>query len=215
MHQYFTTVLKERKANPGDDVLSLVIRSELDGERLTDEELLGFFIVLLIGRIENTARLVNNTLWRLAWDVELRRRLIAHPELIPSAVDELLRYYTPAPVGRLVLTDVTVGGVDMQEGQIALTHLPVANRDPRQFPYPDVLIPERTPNRHIALGTGIHRCLGIHLLRVEAAGVITEFLARIPDFELDPARPAVWSAGQVAGMAEVPVVFPAGGPIGA
>lgn len=215
MHQYFVAALEERKRNPGEDVLSLVIRSELDGERLTDEELLGFFIVLLIGGIENTARLINDGLWRLAWDVELRRRLIARPELIPTAVDELLRYYTPAPVGRLVLEDITVGGVDMKKGQIALTMLPVANRDGKQFPYPDVLIPDRTPNRHIALGTGIHRCLGIHLLRVEAVAAFTEFLRRVPEFELDRERPAVWSTGQVAGMAEVPIVFPPGEPLGA
>jgi cytochrome P450 len=215
MYEYFNRVLEERKRNPGEDVLSLVIRSELDGEHLTDEELLGFFIVLLIGGIENTARLINNGLWRLAWDVELRRRLIAKPEMIPSAVDELLRYYTPAPVGRLVLEDFTVGGVAMKKDEIALTHLPIANRDPRQFPYPDALIPDRTPNRHIALGTGIHRCLGIHLLRVEAAAVFTEFLKRIPEFELDRDQPSTWSAGQVAGMAHVPVVFPVGQPIGA
>jgi len=88
--------------------------------------------------------------------------------------------------------------------------LPVANRDPRQFPYPDVFIPDRAPNRHLTLGTGIHRCIGTHLLRVEGRVVLTEFLKRIPEFELDRTRKPRWGTGQVTGMAEVPIVFPAG-----
>lgn len=213
MHQYFMGVIDERRRAPGEDVISLVIQSELDGERLTDEELLGFCIVLLLGGIENSSKLLSTALWRLAWDVELRRRLIAKPALITTAADEFLRYYTPAGIGRLVLEDTTIGGVRMTKDQIAFLMLPVVNRDPRQFPHPDVFIADRAPNRHLTLGTGIHRCLGAHQLRTEGKVVFTEFLNRIPEFTLDPDRKAVWGTGQVTGMKEVPIVFPAGDPM--
>lgn len=208
MHAYFSAVIEEKKRNPGDDIVSLVISSELNGERLTDDELLGFCIVLLIGGIENSAKMLSTALWRLAWDVELRRRLIAKPQMMTTAIDEFLRYYTPAGVGRVVLEDMTVGDVAMKKDDVAFLMLPVVNRDPGQFPYPDVFIPDRAPNRHLTLGTGIHRCIGTHLLRVEGRVVLTEFLRRIPDFELDRTRQTRWGTGQVTGMAEVPIVFP-------
>lgn len=206
-------LIVERRKNPGNDVFSLVIQSEVDGERLSDEDLIGFFTVLLIGGIDNTARFLSTTLWRLAWDVELRRRLIAKPELVPTAVDELLRYYSPALLGRDVTEKVTVGGVTMEPGQTALLWLPVANRDRRAFPNADALVPDRTPNRHLGLGNGIHRCLGAHLLRVEGRVAITEFLKRIPEFELDSNDKTEWTMGQVSGFNKVPIVFEAGQPL--
>jgi cytochrome P450 len=186
--------------------------AEVDGERLSEEDLIGFFTVLLIGGIDNTARFLSTALWRLAWDVELRRRLIANPSLIPSAVDELMRYYSPALLGRLVTERVTVGGVSMEPGQTALLWLPVANRDRGAFPYADTFVPDRTPNRHLGLGNGIHRCLGAHLLRVEGKVVLTEFLKRVPEFELDRSNKPQWTSGQVSGFNSVPIVFPAGSP---
>jgi cytochrome P450 len=156
--------------------------------------------------------MLSTALWRLAWDVELRRRIIDKPDMMNSAVDEFLRYYTPAGVGRVVLEDTEVAGVKMRKDEIAFLMLPTANRDPRQFPYPDVLIPDRSPNRHLSLGTGIHRCIGTHLLRVEGRVVLTEFLRRIPEYELDRTQKSVWATGQVTGMIEVPIVFPSGEP---
>jgi cytochrome P450 len=209
MHEYFSNAIEEKRRNPGNDIISMVIAAELDGERLTHEELMGFCIVLLLGGIENSVKMLSTALWRLAWDVELRRRMIDRPEMLNSAVDEFLRYYTPAGVGRVVLGDTEVAGVKMRKDDIAFLMLPCANRDPRQFPYPDVLIPDRSPNRHLTLGTGIHRCIGAHLLRVEGRVVLTEFLRRIPEYELDRRSNAVWATGQVTGMIEVPIVFPA------
>lgn len=212
MHEYFSNAIDSKRRNPGNDIISMVIASELDGERLTHEELMGFCIVLLLGGIENSVKMLSTALWRLAWDVELRRRMIDKPEMLNSAVDEFLRYYTPAGVGRVVLEDTEVAGVKMRKDDIAFLMLPCANRDPRQFPYPDVLIPDRSPNRHLSLGTGIHRCIGTHLLRVEGRVVLTEFLRRIPEYELDRSQQSVWATGQVTGMVEVPIVFPAATP---
>lgn len=202
-------LIAERRANPGDDIMSLVIHAEVDGDRLSDEDLIGFFTVLLIGGIDNTARFLSTSFWRLAWDVELRRRLIANPAMVPMVTDELLRYYSPALLGRLVTEQVTIGDVTMEPGQTAMLWLPVANRDRKTFQFADTLVPDRTPNRHLGLGNGIHRCLGAHLIRVEAQVTFTEFLKRIPDFDLDPSRDPSWLQGQVSGFEEVPIVWDA------
>lgn len=214
MMEHANTLIEERRRNPGTDIMSLVIQSEVDGERLSHEDLMGFFTVLLIGGIDNTAKFLSTTFWRLAWDVELRRRLIDRPDMMLRTVDELIRYYTPALVGREVMEKVTVGDVTMEPGQTALLWFALANRDRRAFPHPDVLIPERNPNRHLSLGHGIHRCLGVHLVRVETAVAITELLRRIPEFELDRTERPEWTKGQVCGFHKVPVVFPAGAPEG-
>jgi cytochrome P450 len=211
--QHAQGLIEERRANPGTDIMSLVAQAEVDGERLSDEDLIGFFTVLLIGGIDNTARFLSTSLWRLAWDVELRRRLIANPDLVPSTVDELMRYYSPALLGRLVTEKVTVGDVTMEEGQTALLWLPVANRDRRAFPYADAFVANRTPNRHLGLGNGIHRCLGAHLLRVEGSVVLTEFLKRIPEYDLDRTKQTQWTSGQVSGFSSVPIVFPVAEPV--
>lgn len=210
MGEVFRELLAERRRNPGEDVLSGVAHAEVAGEKLNDQEIFDFFVVLLLGGIDNTTKILSNMLWRLSWDRELRRRLISDPSLIPTAVDETLRYYSPAMTVRVVNEPTSFYGVDLEPEQFVVKVLPVINRDPRQFPNPDVFIPDRTPNRHLALGLGIHRCLGAHLLKVEARVAAEEFLRRIPDFELDREEPTSWLHGQVGGMMHVPIVFPPG-----
>ena len=207
MYAYFEKNIARRKIEPGTDVLSSVINAEVDGDRLTHSELLGFSTVLLIGGIENSAKLIGSALWRLGWDVELRRRLIRNPEKLASTVDELLRYYSPGTVGRIVRRETTIAGKTMLPGQQVMLALPIANRDPREFAHPDSFIIDRTNNRHLALGTGLHVCLGGHLIRMEARLVIGEFLKRIPDYQIDAKAPLKWTTGQVGGMSRVPIVF--------
>ena len=210
MMAWFEPLLEDRRRNPGDDVLSGVIRAEVDGQKLSDDDVKDFFAILLLGGIDNTTKLLSNMLWRLAWDKELRRRLIDHPETLPMAIDEFLRYYSPAMTARVVKEPISLQGVDMEPGQHVLKVLPIMNRDSRQFPNPDTLIPDRNPNRHVALGLGIHRCLGAHLIKIEARVAAEEFLRRIPAFELDLSRNTEWLPGQVSGMQVVPIVFNAG-----
>jgi cytochrome P450 len=212
MYEYFERNIERRQKDPGNDILSQVINSVVDGERLSHKELLGFSTVLLIGGIENSAKLIGTALWRLGWDVELRRRLVRSPEKMAAAVDEFLRYYTPAPIGRTVKREVTIGGRTMKPGQQVMLILPIANRDPRAFPHPDVFILDRARNTHLALGAGLHVCLGQHLIRMEARVVLNEFLSRIPDYHLDADAPRFWTKGQVQGWSRVPIQFTPGKP---
>ena len=209
MYAYFEANIERRKREPGDDILSQVINTEVDGQRLSHQELLGFSTVLLIGGIENSAKLIGSALWRLGWDVELRRRLLADPSKMTGAVDEFLRYYSPGVIGRIVNRETTIAGCTMKPGQQLILDLPIANRDPRSFPHPDAFIIDRPRNNHLALGNGLHVCLGQHLIRMEARVVLQEFLSRIPEYRIDAGAPKAWTKGQVAGMSRVPIVFEA------
>ena len=210
METYWTAIMKEKRENPTPGLLSEIINSEYNGVKLNDTELLDFFSVLLLGGLDNTARFFGNVFWRLATDPALRRELVEHPELVPFAVEEFLRLDGPACVFRLVLEDIEIGGVQLKKDQVVGLFHPVTNRDPRQFDDPDTFVIERSPNRHFSLGTGVHRCLGLNLVKVEARILLQEFLRRIPEFELDPEREPRWISGQVGAMHEVPIVFTPG-----
>ena len=146
--------------------------------------------------------------WVIAGYPEVFQTMHTTPrQIISTTIDELLHYYALAAIGRLIKEEVSVGGVSMKAEQQALLMLLVANRDPPTFSYPDTLITDRSPNKHLGFGTGVHRCLGAHNHRVEAQIVIEEFLARIPKFELDRTGKAAWAPGQVADMGSVPTVF--------
>lgn len=206
MGQYWLDLIRERRARPQGGLIDEIVNAEYDGVRLSEEELTEFCSVLLIGGFDNTLRFLGNVFHRLAWDVELRRRLVARPALIPAAVDEFLRLDAPASTFRLARNDTTVGKVAIKAGDIVGLIHPICNRDPRQFEHPDAfLIGRKNNSRHLTFGTGVHHCLGAFLAHAEAVAMIEEFLARIPDFALDPDRPSQWVVGQVGGMVEVPL----------
>jgi cytochrome P450 len=211
MNAYFEEMIAQRRASPGDDLLSLLIKSEVDGAPLTDLEVFDSWIMLLLGGIDNSEQLLAAAFWRLGWDRELRRRLAARPEMIPAAIEEFIRCYGPVVTCRTVYEPVSIGGVEMEPGQMLMKVLPVINRDPRQFDSPDAFIPDRRVNRHLGFGLGMHRCLGSHLAKVEIRVVLEEVLRRIPEFEFDHAQGISWTYGQTFGISRVPVVYPPGG----
>ena len=134
-----------------------------------------------------------------------RHRLAAEPELLPTAMEELLRAYAPVTMARLVKEDMTWHGVDMKADDWVLLPFPAANRDPEQFERADEVVIDRTVNRHAAFGLGIHRCVGSHLARMELRVALDVWLRRIPEFTLADPAAVRWSSGQIRGPRELPL----------
>ncbi len=175
---------------------------------MPDEIVLGMAALTLIAGIDTTWSAIGSSLWHLATHPEDRARLIAQPDLLPTAIEELLRAYSPVTMGRVVAEDVDWGGCPMRAGDRVLLNFPGANRDPDAFPNPERVIIDRQLNRHLAFGAGIHRCAGANLARMELRVAIEEWLSRIPEFRLADGAETTWAGGQVRGPRQVPVVFP-------
>ncbi|MGA2124842.1 MAG: cytochrome P450 [Xanthobacteraceae bacterium] len=207
MNAYFADVIAQRRAAPRDDLVSYLIGATIEGEPLAESHILGTLRLLLIAGIDTTWSAIGSCLWHLARNPEDRRRLAAEPALIPSAVEEFLRAYAPVTMAREVVKDTEIGGCSFKEGQMVLLSFPSANRDPAMFTDADRIVIDRTMNRHIAFGVGIHRCIGSNLARMEIAVALGEWLARIPEFSLDPSVPMKWSEGTVRGPRLLPILF--------
>jgi cytochrome P450 len=180
MTDYVASHVAARRANPTDDLLARLALADVDGEMLTDHELLRFVQLLLAAGAETTTNLIDNTLICLADHPDQWARLRAQPGLLPSALEEVLRYRSPAQaLFRATKHDVELGGKTIPAGKMVLAVAGAANRDPRQFAEPDRFDIARDPNPHLAFGHGIHFCLGAPLSRLEARIVFEELLPRI------------------------------------
>jgi cytochrome P450 len=185
IHNLFRGILPERRENPGDDLVSLVLQAEIDGKPLDEETVIDFCFFLLIAGLDNTNFTIRALLQQLAIDHELRQRLVDDPNLIDAAVEEALRYFSPViALGRTARADASLGGCPAHQGDKVLMLFGCANRDPAEFENPDEFDIDRFPNRHVAFGVGPHRCLGSNLARAEIAVAIEEVLKVLPDFEL-------------------------------
>ena len=205
---YFLGQLEESRRNPGDDLLSELLTTEVDGQPVDDGIVLGMAALVLIAGVDTTWSAIGSSLWHLAAHPDDRKRLVAEPELMPTAVEELLRAYAPVTMARLVTEDVEYKGCPMKAGDKVLMNFPAANRDPEAFDQPDVVQLDRAHNRHVAFGSGIHRCAGSNLARMELQVALEEWLARIPEFALAEGQEVTWAGGQVRGPRILPVVFP-------
>ena len=188
MRQYITELVRCRKMDPRDDLLATLIAAEEDGERLSEEELVGFGANLLVAGHESTAALIGNSVYLLLHNPDQLAKLQADPSLIPNAVEELLRYEAPVQVTvapRVATTDVTLGGQTIRSGQSVRVLLGAANRDPRQYAEPDRLDVTRSASHHLAFATGPHVCLGAQLARVEGQVAIAALIDRLTDLRLD------------------------------
>jgi cytochrome P450 len=188
---YLETLVERRRAKPGNpdrDVLTRLIQGEDNGERLTEKELLHNCIFLLNAGHETTTNLIGNGLVALSEHPAQKQRLIDHPDLIKIAVEEILRYESSNQLGNRMTTEpLELGGIAMPAGTPVTLCIGAANRDPRQFADPETLDIGRTPNRHLAFGTGAHQCAGMALARLEGAIAISRFLARFPNYALNGA----------------------------
>ena len=208
MDAYFADHLEHRKKHPSDDLISTLMNArDKDGQPLSDQHVRGSLRLLLIAGIDTTWSAIGSSLWHLAKTPADRNRLIAEPELMPLAVEELLRAYSPVTMAREVMKETTVSGCPVKPGNMVLLSFPAANRDPAMFPDADKVVIDRTENRHAAFGLGIHRCVGSNLARMEMTVAIEEWLKRIPDFRLDPAGNVTWSEGTVRGPRQLPMLF--------
>jgi cytochrome P450 len=205
---FLTEIIEDRQRHPRDDLITELLQSEVDGEPVPVSHVLGTCQLLIIAGIDTTWSSIGSALWHLAQHPDDRRRLAADPSCIPTAVEELLRAYSPVTMARIVREPIDFGGVHMDAGDRVLMSFPAANRDPTAFDDADQVILDRERNRHIAFGVGIHRCAGSNLARMEMRVALEEWLARIPEFSLEDPDAVTWAAGQVRGPRSIPVVFP-------
>jgi cytochrome P450 len=205
--EFLWNKLQERKLEPGDDLLSGLLTARVDGEAVEDSIVLGMAMLTMIAGIDTTWSAIGASLWHLATHDEDRQRLVDDPDLMVTAVEELLRAYSPVTMAREVTTDTKVAGCPVQAGDKMLMSFPAANRDPEVFDRADEVVLERASNRHVAFGSGIHRCAGSNLARMELRVALEQWLARIPSFHVVKGEPVTWAGGQVRGPRSIPVVL--------
>ena len=205
---YLNEQIARRRDEPGDDLLSELLRTEVDGAPMEESLVLGQALLVLIAGIDTTWSAIGSSLWHLAAHPDDCRRLVDEPDLMELAVEELLRAYSPVTMARVVTGDTEYQGCPMKAGDKVLMNFPAANRDPEVFEDPDTVVLDRAHNRHVAFGSGIHRCAGSNLARMELRVALQQWLARIPQFRLAPEGEVTWAGGQVRGPRRLPVVFP-------
>jgi cytochrome P450 len=203
---YLTEVLAERRRNPQDDLISTLAESEIDGARLTDDEIFAFLLLILPAGVETTYRASGNLLVALLTEPALLDALRADRGLLRGAFEEALRWEPPiTTVVRRAVHDCELGGVAIPAGTNVSVSVAAANRDPTRYPDPDRFDPTRRNIAHLTFGGGPHLCLGMHLARMEATVALNALLDRVPDLRLDSSAPAP----QVVGMAfRAPAALP-------
>jgi cytochrome P450 len=210
---YLTDVLAQRRARPRDDLLTRLVQAEMDGQRLTKDEIRGFVQLLLVAGQETTTNLINNAVLCLLEHPQEFARLRERMDLLPSAIEEVLRYRSPFQwMFPFTTREVELHGQTIPPRSMVLAVIGSANRDPQHFPQADQFDITRDPNPHIAFGHGIHFCLGASLARLEARIALTDLIERLPGLARASDEP--WEprrALHVHGPTRLPVRFKAGG----
>lgn len=206
MVDYMVQLIETRRDGPrGSDLVSYLLEQEFDGQPLTDSEMSRMLFLIMIAGIDTTWSAIGSSLLHLATHPEDRRRLAEDPTLIPSAVEEFLRVYSPVFVARTTQEGAEAGGCPVPAGEWTVLSYPSANRDPEMFDRADEVVLDRAENRHAAFGLGVHRCLGSNLARMEMVVALEMWMEQFPDFELADPDAVYYSAGLVRGPRSVPV----------
>ena len=192
------TVL-ERKENPKDDLISMLWKSEINGQPTTLEDLENYCVVLFTAGLDTVVNGISLGVTHMAKNAELQNQLRANPADIQKAAEEMLRRYTFTVPLRRVAKDMNFQGVELKTNDRVMLFLPAADLDSSEYPEADRFNMGRENSVHIAFGAGPHRCLGSHLARLELQIVYAELLARIPEFRLDPDKPVTYHGGHVVG----------------
>jgi cytochrome P450 len=196
IYDFFGGVIDDRKRKPGTDMVSYLLETEIDGQRLTREEILDVTFLLILAGLDTVTATLGCNIAYLAANPAQRQRLVEKPELIASAVEELMRWETPVTaVPRIVKQEVEVHGVKLQKGEMVTLLLGAANVDAAEFGDPERVDFERERNKHLAFGGGPHRCLGSHLARMELEVAMQVWHERIPEYRVKPGETPRYSPG--------------------
>jgi cytochrome P450 len=196
-YEYFLPAIQEARKAPGDDLIGGFVQAEVDGRSLSDEDILDICFLMLTAGLDTVTDSLSLFFAHLAQRPESRRAIAADLDIIPNAVEELLRYENPVPgvTPRIVTADTEIEGCAIPQGRIASINLAAANTDPDFMADADVVRFDREINPHLAFGGGVHRCLGSHLARQELRIVLREWHRRIPEYELAPGTELRWPPG--------------------
>jgi cytochrome P450 len=208
MSEYFRALIAERRRIPQDDLLTALLAAEVDGERLTEPEVVAYCVLLLAAGGNTVRDLIGNTWLCFDRHPDALADLRADPGLLPGTIEEVLRYLPPVPqFPRVAAVDTTLDGHPVAAGEWVMARIPSANRDPDEFEAPDVFDIRRNAGRHLTLGHGIHFCIGAPLARVETGIALTAMLRRLEDIQLT-GEPLVPSVSPFAyGMERIPITF--------
>jgi pimeloyl-[acyl-carrier protein] synthase len=205
---YFKELIKKRKHNPQDDLISMLNKEEQQGDKLTDEELLATCILLVIAGHETTVNLISNSILSLLNHQEQLIELKKNPSLIDNAVEEFLRYESPTQMtARIASEDIEMNRTPIKKGEHVYILLGAANRDPKKFIDANILDITRSPNPHLAFGYGNHFCLGSSLARIEAQIAIHTLLQRMPNLQLATSNPQWRKLIGFRSLTELPITF--------
>ena len=202
---YLSMHVQDHIENPKDDLIGFLLNAKIYDQPLSPQHVVGTIILLMVAGIDTTWSSIGSSIWHLAQHPSDLQRMVNEPELLPTAIEELLRMYAPVTMARIVTQDAEIGGCPVKRGDSVLLPFPAANRDPEVFPDANKVIIDREENRHVAFGLGIHRCLGSNLARLELRVAVQVFIQRFPQFELADPSTVTWSLGQVRGPRKLPV----------
>jgi cytochrome P450 len=203
---YFEALFEQRRKQPCDDLLTLLVQAEEAGDRLTTEELRANVALLFAAGHETTVNLIGNGIWSLLGNPSQWAAIRGNPTLIPNAIEEILRFECPVQaVARTVAEPIEFGGIEFQKGELIVALIGAANRDPTVFPDPDRLDVTRERLRPLSFGGGIHFCIGAQLARIEAEVVFSTLLDRMPDMKLESETPRWRESFTLRGLTTLPV----------
>lgn len=209
MSEYFSAIAEDRRRHPQDDLITKLVEARIDNESLTELEIIGFCILLLVAGNETTTNLISSAVLAIDSLPEVRAELLADRSLISGALEEVFRYFSPVQVMfRRVKQETELGGKTLRENEHVYIWMASANHDEAVFERPDVFNIHRSPNPHLGLGSGIHYCLGSQLARMESRIAIEALLERFPEYRRDRSAPLTrMDSTMMFALKELPVIL--------
>jgi cytochrome P450 len=204
---YIAELIEQRKGGSGTDPISEMTRATVDGRPATDDELLRMATFMVLAGVDTTATMTSNIIAWLAQHPDRQAELRSRPDLIVPAIEEFMRYEHMLSNGRVVTQDTVLRGVEMKAGDHVMMLLPATGRDPRVFENPEEIRFDRSPNPHLGFGSGVHRCIGIHLARAEMKIALEEWHAGLSSYRIDPGDRIRRRRGAIAGVWHIPLLL--------